>query len=109
MSRGHVRSCVLPLLACWLVLLASADDFNLGRFVLSPAESSSERFLPLDDPDCDFTESSQTRTPVSSDRRKYSCPPSIPLRSAGDNRTAPTASPVPRPFSLTFFNAPLRC
>jgi hypothetical protein len=108
-STRHGRFCALVLLACWQVLLASADDFNLARFIFSPAESDSEDLLPLDDPNCDFTQSSETRKPENAGRCGAGKLPTIPSRSAGLNRTPAHSSPVPGQPSRTCLNTPLRC
>ena len=109
MSKRLIRSWALSALACWLTLLASADDFNLARFLLPPAESSSEDLLPLDDPNCDFTQSAQARAPAHSGRDSGGNPPSIPLRSAGMNRTSLPASPMPGQLPRLCSHMPLRC
>ena len=108
-STRHTRFCALVLLACWQVLLASGDDFNLARFVFSPAESSTEDLLPLDDPNCDFMRSSETRTLENSGRDKGGNPPSLLLQPAAMHRTLPTASRLPSQLSRLCFHTPLRC
>jgi hypothetical protein len=55
MPKRSLRSWTLSALACWLTLLASADDFNLARLALPPSTSDAGESLPLDDPNTDFT------------------------------------------------------
>src|SRR5690349_8238255 len=64
MPKRPLRFWALSALSCWLTLLASADDFNLARVLLPPSASESEGLLPLDDPNSDFTESSQSPVPT---------------------------------------------
>jgi hypothetical protein len=59
MPKGRARSAFLTAFACWLVLLASGDDFNFARAIL-PSIPMSEDLLPLDGPNTDFTESAQS-------------------------------------------------
>jgi hypothetical protein len=105
----HARFCALILLACWQILLASADDFNLARFLFSPSETNSKDLLPLDDPNCDFTQLSETRTPENSPLGGDGNLPAIALRSDAKNRTPASDSPEPGHFSRICSNTPLRC
>jgi hypothetical protein len=109
MLKGRARSCILSGFAGWLVILASGDDFNFARVVFPPSTPLSEDLLPLDDPNTDFTQSSETRTPENSARGRGANPPSLLVRSAGMNRTPPPASPVLRQLSRLCCNTPLRC
>jgi hypothetical protein len=50
---GHLLG---NLLAAWLIVLASGDDFNVCRIAIPLLPSSSpSHALPLDDPNTDFT------------------------------------------------------
>jgi hypothetical protein len=108
-SSRHSRFCVLVLLACWQVLLASGDDFNLARFLFSPTESESEDLLPLDDPNCDFTRPSETRAPDNSGCGGEGTPAAFSSCSAAVSRTPAPASPATGQLSRTHSNTPLRC
>jgi hypothetical protein len=57
MDRRFTR-CVATILACWLIVLASGDDFNVCRIAipLLPVDTPADT-LPLDDPNTDFTRS----------------------------------------------------
>jgi hypothetical protein len=109
MPKRLIRSWTLSAFACWLTLLASADDFNLVRLSLPPSNADSEGLLPLDDPNTDFTESSQSPRPSTSSRYKRGC-----TSSSGPSWTgAPLASPFvasahghPPPLRL---DTPMRC
>jgi hypothetical protein len=109
MPKGRARSGILTAFACWLILLASGDDFNFARMAFLPSPLPSEDLLPLDDPNTDFTESSQTPSPTTISRNKGGCTSSVGQRVAGTALTllsaASTSSRPPRPPS----NAPLRC
>jgi hypothetical protein len=108
MSKRPIHSWALSALACWLTLLASADDFNLARFLFPPAESSFEDPLPPDDPNGDFTRPSETRTPDYSGHGTGVSPAPIPLCPAG----ASHALPPPRlcqASSRASLHTPLRC
>jgi hypothetical protein len=108
MSKHPIRSWALSALACWLTLLASADDFNLARFLLPPAESSSEDLLPLDDPNGDFTKTSETQTPDNRGHGTGASPPPTPLCPPG----ASHALPPPRlcqARARASLHTPLRC
>src|SRR5262249_48967462 len=71
MPKRCIRSWTLSAFACWLVLLASADDFNLARLALPLSIPDPKGALPLDDPNTDFTQSSQSPGPTTTygDRR----------------------------------------
>ena len=109
MPKRPIRSWTLSAFASWLTLLASADDFNLVRLSLPPSNADSEGVLPLDDPNTDFTESSQSPGSPTSSRYKRGC-----TSSGGPSWTgAPLTSPFvasahghPPPLRL---NTPLRC
>jgi hypothetical protein len=109
MPKGRARSCVLSALASWLVLLASADDFNLTRFMFPPAESESEDLLPLDDPNCDFTRPSETWKPNNSGRGGQGNPATSWYRLAGMKRTPPPPSGAPGQLAHPRLNTPLLC
>jgi hypothetical protein len=108
MPKRSLRSCALSALACWLVLLASADDFNFARLVLPPSAADSGGTLPLDDPNTDFTQSPQSPGPTATPRDRLGCRSSVgqslvgvappPFAAAADGHP-------PRRGS----NAPLRC
>ncbi len=109
MSQRHLRSSVLSILACWLMVLASGDDFNFARVVLSPLDQESEDLLPLDDPNADFTELSAAHTSVTAEGG----------RSRSGTSDARTSSQISAQFQLARFaqldsshgriNTPLRC
>ena len=70
MPKSRTHAGVLTAFACWLVLLASADDFNLARLVLPLADVDCEELLSLDDPNSDFTVSSRSPETTTTDRRR---------------------------------------
>jgi len=109
MPKRSLRSWTLSALACWLTLLASADDFNLARFMFPPAESESEDLLPLDDPNCDFTRPPGTWKPNNSGRGGEGNPATSWYRLAGMKRTPAPPSGAPGQFSHTRLNTPLLC
>jgi hypothetical protein len=107
-SSRRSRFCALVLLACGQVLLASADDFNLARFVLLPTESESDDLLPLDDPNTDFTQSSETPVPGKSGHGTVASPPPIPPCPSGSSHTlAPPR--LCQANSRASLHTPLRC
>ena len=109
MSTRCVRFRALILLACGLVLLASADDFNLGRFVFPSAESLSDGLLPLDDPNSDFTDPSDAPAPGTPDRGDGANSAVTLPRRAGMN-CAPEPAPLPSHLPTRgCLDAPLRC
>src|SRR5690242_18855154 len=57
MPKQRLCSFVISAYACWLVLLASGDDLNFARILLSPTDSPLEDMMTLDDPNADFIES----------------------------------------------------
>lgn len=109
MPPPSLRSWALSVLACWLIVLASADDFNLARFALLPSPADGEGLLPLDDPNTDFTESSPSREPPTTSRNRWDYTTSIAQRLTRPALTSPVATAElghpPRPG----INAPLRC
>ena len=64
MPQRPARSCALLVFACFLALLAGADDFNLARVVLILPGPAPEAPLPLDDPNTDFTEEARPSVPA---------------------------------------------
>jgi hypothetical protein len=109
MPKRPVRSWVLSALACWLTLLASADDFNLARFLLPPAESSSEDPLPLDDPNCDFTESPQSPETTTTYRGRGARTSPVGRCLAGAALASPSDAPAPGRPPHHCGNIPLLC
>jgi hypothetical protein len=109
MPKRSIRPWIFSAFACWLTLLASADDFNLARLALPSCTVGSEGLLPLDDPNSDFTESSESREPTTTSRSRLGC-----TSSHGHNLTRPTfTSPFALPthgYMLCLgMNTPLRC
>jgi hypothetical protein len=98
----------LGAVACWLALLAGGDDFNLARVVLPLPAPAPDSPLPLDDPNTDFTRSSEHRSPTAGD--PVGAGPASPagLKPAGLALAPPAPSPERRPLR-TGSNAPLRC
>jgi hypothetical protein len=109
MPKRPPRSWVLSALACWLTLLASADDFNLVRLALPPSTVDSEGLLPLDDPNTDFTESSQSREPPTTSRDSRGCTFSGDPSWTGAALTSPSAAPAPGHSPPLRLGTPLRC
>jgi hypothetical protein len=109
MLKHRIRSCTLSAFACWLILLASGDDFNLARVLLLPTTLDSEGRLPLDDPNTDFTKSSKSRVPTTTHRDRGMCTSSVGQSWAIATLTSPFGDPShghpPRPCH----NTPLRC
>ena len=109
MLKHRIRSCALSSFVCWLILLASGDDFNLARVMLLPTALDSEGRLPLDDPNTDFTQSSKSRVPTTTHQDKGGCTSSAGQSWTGAALTSPFAAPAhghpPRPCHDT----PLRC
>lgn len=109
MPKRSIRSWVFSAFACWLTLLASADDFNLARFALLPCTECSEELLPLDDPNSDFTELSESREPPTTCRGRRGCTLSRGQRLTPATLTSPFALPGHgHPLHLGL-NTPLRC
>lgn len=108
MPKGRARAGVLTAFACWLVLLASGDDFNLARIAL-PSPPASEDLLPLDDPNSDFTPSSPSRQPPTTSGHRWSCTTAVGPRLTRavlpSSLAARTLGQPLRPGS----NTPLRC
>jgi hypothetical protein len=108
MPKGRARAGVLTAFACWLVLLASGDDFNFARLaLLSPLPY--EDLLPLDDPNSDFTPSSQARELPTTSGHRCGCTTPVGPRLTRAVLLSPWAArtlghPL-RPCS----NTPLRC
>ena len=108
MPKGRARSAFLTAFACWLVLLASGDDFNFARIVLLSTPTS-EDLLPLDDPNTDFTRPPGTWKPNNSGRGGEGNPATSWYRLAGMKRTPAPPSGAPGQFSHTRLNTPLLC
>jgi hypothetical protein len=109
MPKGRTHSRVLSAFAGWLVILASYDDVNFARVVLPSSTPASEDLLPLDDPNTDFTESSQSRGLITTYRERCGCTSSVGRCVAEAALISPFAalahSRPPRRCS----NPPLRC
>ena len=98
------------LFACVLTIIASGDDFNLVRVLVSGAAPVSPTDgLPLDDPNTDFTQSSETRAPGNRGRDCAGNPPAIPLPSTGISCSVSLTSYMPGPLARACSNTPLRC
>ena len=108
MPKSRARSAVLTAFACWLVLLASGDDFNFAR-ALHPSIPMSEDLLPLDDPNTDFTESAQSTGPTTTYRDRGVCTSSVVRSSAGAASPSLFAAPAPCHPPRLSSNIPLRC
>ena len=108
MPKGRARSGLLAAFACWLVLLASGDDFNFARAML-PSTPASEDLLPLDDPNTDFTEPAQSPGPTTTSRHRSTCTSSVGRSSAGAALPSPLAAPAPSHPPRRSSNTPLRC
>jgi hypothetical protein len=60
------------LLACWLVVMASGDDFNFARVAFPLLSSSSTtNVLPLDDPNSDFTEPNAAKSSPRTGKKRF--------------------------------------
>src|SRR5689334_7015624 len=108
MPKGRARAGVLTAFACWLVLLASGDDFNFARLAL-PSPPTSEDLLPPDDPNSDFTTSSPSSKLTTTSRDRGDCPSSAGRSVAGAGRTWLFATPPHSRSPRHSNNAPLRC
>jgi len=108
MPKGRARSAFLTAFACWLVLLASGDDFNFARAVL-PSIPMSEDLLPLDDPNTDFTESAESTGPTTTYRDRCARTSSDVRSSAGAASPSLLAAPAPCHPPGQSSNTPLRC
>jgi hypothetical protein len=100
MASRSLRSWAVSALVCWLVLLASADDFNLVRLALPSSLVDSEGLLPSDDPNSDFTPTSQSREPSTTSGHRCSC-----TRSVGPTLTLAV---LPTPLAARTLGHPLR-
>jgi hypothetical protein len=109
MPKGCARSCVLSAFSCWLVILSSGDDFNLARAILPPSTPLSEDLLPLDDPNTDFTESSQSLGPANIYRDRGGCTTYADRYLAGAARPSSFAAPADGHAPRPCLNIPLRC
>ena len=109
MPKGCAHSRVLSAFAAWLVILASGDDFNFARAVLLPSALASEDILPLDDPNTDFTESSQSSGPTTPCRTRWGCTSSFGRCVAEAALTSPIAALTRGRRPRRGSNAPLRC
>ncbi len=109
MARRSIYSWTLLVFACWLVLLASADDFNLARLILPFSEADAEGLLPLDDPNTDFAPSSESREPPTTTRHKRGCTSSVQQRVTRAVLASPFAGPAIGHSPWACINAPLRC
>ena len=104
MPQRPARSCALLVFACFLALLAGADDFNLARVVLPLPGPLSEATLPLDDPNTDFTKATRPSGRVADDPLPPARPPAPALVSPGPSAPLALGPAGPRPA-----NTPLRC
>jgi hypothetical protein len=109
MPKRCIRSLALSALACWLTLLASADDFNLARLALGPSTPDSEGLLPLDDPNSDFTESSQSPGPPTPCRTRWGCTSSVGRCGADVDLTSSFAALAYEHPPRLHLNTPLHC
>jgi hypothetical protein len=105
MPQRHLCHRALSALICSLVLLASGDDFNLARVVFFLPGPASEAPLPLDDPNTDFTETSQARGQTAADPGACDAP-----RATGRGPVRTAIAPPARGHSTRNpINSPLRC
>jgi hypothetical protein len=109
MTKHHTWSRALAAVACWLTMLAGGDDFNLARVVLPLPAPAPDSPLPLDDPNTDFTEPSEPRSPTTTNQGRGGPPVSGGLRSAGTALANPIASPARSHSFRAGINTPLRC
>ena len=109
MSSRHSRFCVLVLLACWQVLLASGDDFNLARVLLPLPAPDAEAPLPLDDPNTDLAASPPSPGPTTTCPDRYGRPSVAGPRSAGESLPSRSAAPARGHPPGRGLNARLRC
>jgi hypothetical protein len=105
MPQPHPLCRALAVFACALVLLASADDFNLVRTVLPLAAPAPEVPLPLDDPNSDFTEGSRVHEQTPPGRDPCEGPAAVGRDSV---RTA-VAPPARGHSTRNPITSPLRC
>jgi hypothetical protein len=109
MAKRTIRSWTVSVLACWLVLMASGDDFNLGRIALFPTDMDAEGLLPLDDPNTDFIPSSEPRDPSATSQKRCSCASSVGKRLTQAVLTSQFAAPAIGHSPRSCINAPLLC
>jgi hypothetical protein len=109
MPTRPTRSCALSALACWLVLLASGDDFNLARALLPLPVPDAEAPLPLDDPNTDFAESPPSPGPTTTCPDRSGRPSAAGQPSARTVLPSPIAAPAYRHPPRQGINTPLRC
>ena len=109
MPKGRARSRVLSAFATWLVILASGDDFDLAHLILPPSTPAAEDLLTLDDPNTDFTESSQSSGPTTPCRTRWGCTSSVGRCVAEAALTSPSAAHTHGHRPLWGRTAPLRC
>lgn len=109
MPNGHARAGVLTAFACWLVFLASGDDFNVARIALLALPVPSEDLLPLDDPNSDFTESSQSQEPTTTSPERRNCTSAVRQPGAGAVLNSQSIAPMRNHSPRHSSNAPLRC
>jgi hypothetical protein len=109
MPKGRAHTRVLSAFAAWLVILASGDDFNLVHLILPPSTPAAEDLLTLEDPNSDFTESSQSPGPTTSCRTARGCTSSVSRRGADAVLTSSFAALTHGRQPRWGSNAPLRC
>jgi hypothetical protein len=109
MPKGCAHSRVLSAFAAWLVILASGDDFDLAHLILPPSTQAAEDLLTLDDPNTDFTESSQSSGPTTPCRTGWGCTSSVGRCVAEAALTSPSAALTHGHRPRKSRTAPLRC
>src|SRR5579884_1183072 len=109
MPKGRARAGVVTAFACWLVFLASGDDFNFARIALLPLPELSEDLLPLDDPNSDFTESAPSSEPTTTSRQRGDCASSACQCRSGATFNSRSSPPMHGRSAPRGSNAPLRC
>src|SRR5262245_17831906 len=109
MPTRPTRSCALSALACWLVLLASGDDFTLARALLPLSAPDSQSPLPLADPNTDLAESPPSPGPTTTCPDRSGRPSAAGPRSAGAVLPSPLAAPARGHPPGRGLNTPLRC
>ena len=108
MPKGRARSGLLAAFACWLVILASGDDFNFARAVF-PSTPAPEDLLPLDDPNTDFTQSAQSPGPTTTSRDRCGYTSFVGQSSARAALRSLLAVLAPSHPQRHSSNTPLRC
>jgi hypothetical protein len=88
------HSCALAALGCWLVLLASGDDFNLARALLPLPAPDPGAPLPLDDPNTDLAGAPESPGPTTTCPDRYGRPSAAGPRPDGESLPAPLAAPA---------------